>query len=410
MASEILIDLVGLVATPTSSTFEDSLIHEKSFPYSDDSDLSEDEFSSDKAPRLSGYIPVFLGTPMALRQKLKKAAKKLKKAGPVAEYDISDKHSSWSTYQSSVYHRDSSDYQGCSESRYEDQSHKMRINDAILPTPTYQERSKPPSVTPFIFHKESKAAPKSVVDERCCFCEESMKHLLDNERPLVLSCSHLVHYECLAQLIDTRKLNGSDVTVCFPECPNCGECAKPTDEFYLQEMINSRLCIANGVLPISNANLEYQRPGPRSGRRVSTDTMPTDHPTPSTALPTIVESGMIDDSPIPYTPINPPSLSYFESSPESAASAYALSLSSSDERPINTPISPSHFSTSPLVYPGSQQLFGGHLHNNSANSSPTMAQLAQMPLSERRKYKTNAGSLNKYHPTLTLASTFQQKY
>lgn len=415
MAAEILVDLTSLVVSPTSFTFEESLNHQNSFSCSDESDLSEDEYSSEKSSRLSGYIPVFLGTPMVLRQKLKKAAKKLKRSSSASEYEVSEKHYSWNSSgdPTSIYQSHTNDYQVQRESRYEDRFRKVGISHAISPSLKDDEQSKPPLVTPFIFHKESKVAPKTVVDERCCFCEESMKYLLDNERPLLLSCSHLVHYECLARLVDTRKLKGKDTTVCFPECPNCGEYAKPTDDFYLQEMINNCLCLDDRVPGTDNASREFKIHGRRGTTQLSRESMSAEYLSPLTTLTTIVESSIPGDLPTPHTPINPPSLSYFESSPESAASGSTLCLSPREERPTNVPMNPNNFATDPMIFSVNKQHFGkfsNQAHNNPSMVFPTMAQLAQMPLSERRRYKTNSGSLNKYHPTSTLSAAFQQKY
>lgn len=77
---------------------------------------------------------------------------------------------------------------------------------------------------------------------RCCFCEEDFRNSLASEKPLVLVCGHVTHFECWKQLIVVDMAASSeDIAEMVPPCSTCDEPAIPRASSVISQVFGSIL-------------------------------------------------------------------------------------------------------------------------------------------------------------------------
>lgn len=111
----------------------------------------------------------------------------------------------------------------------------------------------PPKVEPFLYKTSSISPPKSrktLINLKCCFCDELLSSKLSSENIIELNCGHICHEECLFTLLDYKN-NIKDPYSIFPNCEVCKKQAIPIDESITDD-ITSRYLINS-----SNDNNEY---------------------------------------------------------------------------------------------------------------------------------------------------------
>lgn len=111
--------------------------------------------------------------------------------------------------------------------------------------------STPPKVKPFIYSQSSLTSStprnkKSLVNEKCCFCEELLSSKFSTVEKLIeLNCGDTCHEECLWLLINDEQgqyeAKTSDLNKIFPSCESCGKLAIPSDETITDSIISKIL-------------------------------------------------------------------------------------------------------------------------------------------------------------------------
>ncbi|ANB13227.1 hypothetical protein AWJ20_1509 [Sugiyamaella lignohabitans] len=100
----------------------------------------------------------------------------------------------------------------------------------------------PPKVIPFIYKATNTPyLANTLVDDRCCFCEDPLQLMLEDEDFVTLLCSHVAHFHCLKYLIDMEFVTPEDLEKGMPACPTCDEIAMPTEKEVYHELIKQRL-------------------------------------------------------------------------------------------------------------------------------------------------------------------------
>lgn len=125
--------------------------------------------------------------------------------------------------------------------KFTNRQSKTPASNSATPQPPQQNNMIPPPVKPYVncAAQSSTRMNKTLHGGSCCFCEEPLEYIMSGEKVVGLSCGHVSHFQCLAELMDigSKKLENSGL----PICPNCDQLARPLDDTIYNDMVKSKL-------------------------------------------------------------------------------------------------------------------------------------------------------------------------